>query len=404
MRFGVNYTPSGSWFHSWLDFSAAQVSRDFDAIASLGLDHVRIFPLWPVLQPNRALIRHAAIADVVTVVELAAQRGLEVSVDVLNGHLSSYDFVPAWLVSWHARNMFTDPDVVAACGQLARQLGAALADHPNVTGLTLGNEFVQFAAPRHPLAAALTPSQAEAWTAQLLADCQAALPNRRHVHSFDDDLWFVDSHPFTPAHAVSLGAATTVHSWIFAHVGPHLGGEHPALGWFARYLVELAIAWSPDPQRPVWLQEVGAPTTTLPPHAVGPFVEQTFRSVTEVPQVEAITWWCSHDVSRRLADFPELEYTLGLFDERGQVKPIGRQVAQLVKEHRATPGAARAPQQRPALVLAAERDGSNRAVAHPTGEFFARWAELAVAGTPPAIVLADQVAAPQLAARELHLL
>ena len=66
MRFGVNYTPRVGWFHSWLDLDPALVCDDMAAIRSLGADHVRIFPLWPLLQPNRALIWPAAIDDVLT--------------------------------------------------------------------------------------------------------------------------------------------------------------------------------------------------------------------------------------------------------------------------------------------------------------------------------------------------
>lgn len=71
MRFGVNHTPSNGWFHSWLDFSPSDTARDLEAIAGLGADHVRVFPLWPVVQPNRTLIRPSALEDVATVVDIA---------------------------------------------------------------------------------------------------------------------------------------------------------------------------------------------------------------------------------------------------------------------------------------------------------------------------------------------
>ena len=100
LRFGANYTPSKDWMHSWLDFTPDDVRRDFAALAELGLDHVRVFPLWTVLQPNRTLIRTKAIDDVRAMVDIAAEFELDASVDVIQGHLSSFDFVPSWPVSY----------------------------------------------------------------------------------------------------------------------------------------------------------------------------------------------------------------------------------------------------------------------------------------------------------------
>ena len=111
-RFGVNYTPRIGWFHAWHDLDLDAVGEDLRAISELGLDHVRIFPLWPLLQPNRTLIRPRALDDVRAVVDVAASVDLDVVVDVVQGHLSSFDFVPSWLLTWHRRNMFTDPEVV----------------------------------------------------------------------------------------------------------------------------------------------------------------------------------------------------------------------------------------------------------------------------------------------------
>jgi hypothetical protein len=145
LRFGANYTPSRGWFHSWYDLDLDEVRRDMDSLAALGLDHVRVLPLWEVLQPNRTLIRPGAVADVVAVVDAAAAAGLDAGVDVLQGHLSSYDFLPSWVLSWHRRGLFTDPDVVAAQERLVSTLGSALSGHPAFLGLTLGNETNQFA-------------------------------------------------------------------------------------------------------------------------------------------------------------------------------------------------------------------------------------------------------------------
>ena len=337
MRFGVNYTPRVGWFHSWLDLDPALVAEDMAAIRSIGADHVRIFPLWPLLQPNRALIRPAAVDDVMRVVDLAGEAGLTVTVDALQGHLSSFDFLPSWVSTWHERNLFTDPDVVNGETALVRTLAHELSQRPHAEGLSVGNEFIQFAASRHPSSTPMTATDARGWLETVLQAARQEWARGCLTHSFDDDLWFDDAHPFGPEHAVSLGDLTTVHSWVFMQVGPRYGEGHPALTLFARYLVELARAWG-APGRQVWLQEVGAPVTHVPASSAPDFLRETISHLTGLDglppaqDLTAVTWWCSHDVSRDLADFPELEHSLGLFASDGALKPVGEAFRETVRE------------------------------------------------------------------------
>lgn len=398
MRFGVNHTPRHGWFHSWLDLDLSEIQRDFDSIAALGLDHVRIFPLWPLLQPNRTLIRDRALDDVASVVRAAHIAGLDVVVDVLQGHLSSYDFLPSWVSSWHRENLFSSERILDGQRNLVAALGQRLRNEPGMLGLSIGNEFIQFAAERHPEQHPTTAEGAHVWLDTLLAAARTSYPEGLHTHSYDDDLFFDPTHPFTPAHAVGLGDVTTVHSWVFAHLGPHVGVDHPSLTTFARYLCELAVAWAPDPNRPVWLQEVGAPITHVTPERSGEFVTETLQHVIGLEQLWGVTWWCSHDVSRRLADFPELEYSLGLFDSDGQLKDAGRALRDFTAGwQQPTP-----PATRTALVF----DGANladaRRITSPTGDLFGSWSRAALRGEPPALVAASRATDPHhLASRGL---
>jgi hypothetical protein len=350
MRFGVNYTPSVGWFHSWLDFSASDTSRDLEAIAGLGADHVRVFPLWPVVQPNRTLIRPQALADVARVVDIAASFGLDVTVDALQGHLSSFDFLPSWLDSWHRRNMFTDPDVVASTAAYVEALAAAVADRPNLLGITIGNEVNQFAHAPHPAPHAVTAEQGHAWARAMVAAARSGLSSVGRSSAGQearlgadaspapgsasasaplvtvaqyDAAWYDDAQPFGPEHAAEHGDATVTHSWVFngsAAVHGALGAGSVRHG---EYLLQLAAAWNRDAARPNWLQEVGAPTNVVDVADAPSFTEQTIRHALDVQHLLGITWWCSHDVSRSLADFPELEYDLGLLTNDGRVKPTG---------------------------------------------------------------------------------
>lgn len=397
MRWGANYTPTLGWFHSWLDFDADAVRQDFANLAEIGLDHVRVFPLWPLLQPSRTLIRRSEIENVGVVVDIAAEFELDVTVDGLQGHLSSFDFLPSWVTSWHRRNIFTDPLVVQAEADLIAALAGEVFSRQNVIGLTVGNETDQFALARHPEPHVTSVSQMGDWLERMLDAAREGWPGGMHQHSFDDDVWFDDSSPVTPQHAATLGDVTTVHSWVFTRVAELYPSGHPARTRFAEYLVELADAWSDDTGRAVWLQEIGAPFPAVSSAEAPDFLEHSIRNALNCRSLWGVTWWCSHDVSRSLADFPELEYTLGLFDSERRAKPIARRLAALIGEQR------RSPTEPVNRTFAIEFDGegvglsqdlrdcaSRRSSTAPGGEVFAAWLDAAEAGENPALVRASR--------------
>jgi|GEM_PF-72925 len=439
MRFGVNYTPSVGWFHSWLDFSCSETARDLEAIASLGADHVRIFPLWPVVQPNRTLIRASALEDVARVVDIAASFGLDVNVDALQGHLSSFDFLPSWLDSWHRRNMFTDPDVVDSTAAYVHALAAAVGDRPNLLGITIGNEVNQFAHAPHPSPHDITAAEGHAWAARMVAAARSGLSSgasgasslssgaagleARHPSDASrasgsgsapaplvtvaqyDAAWYDDAQPFGPEHAADHGDATVTHSWVFngsAAVHGALGAGSVRHG---EYLLQLAAAWNRDAARPNWLQEVGAPTNVVDVAEAGSFTEQTIRHALDVQHLLGVTWWCSHDVSRSLADFPELEYDLGLLTNDGRVKPTGERFREVATASGDTRRPASTGSELGLVLDDVDAAGAplpmTRADSAPGGRFAAAWLALAEEhGRGPQVVLRSRLGdTPLLAAR-----
>ncbi|MFJ7903059.1 glycosyl hydrolase [Streptomyces sp. NPDC096198] len=383
VRFGVNYTPSQGWFHHWLDFDLDSVRADLDSIAALGLDHIRVFPLWPYFQPNRTLIRLRAVEQLLALADAAAERGLDIGVDGLQGHLSSFDFLPAWTATWHRRNLFTDPDVVEGEAAYLRTLAAALADRPTFLGMTIGNEVNQFAAGPHPDPDPVTPEQAGRWIARLLAACAEGAPGTPHLHACYDATWYQDDQPFTPEHAARLGDLTAVHSWVFNGTAQRHGPTGTATEHHAAYLVELSKAWADDPHRPVWLQEVGAPAPLIPAAHAAAFTEATVANALDCPDLWGVTWWCSHDVSRDLADFPELEYGLGLLTNDRRPKPAADTLSRIVRERPPGPPA-------PRTTALAVDTTPGRSVCAPGGAVFEAFARLTAQGARPTTVLASR--------------
>ena len=379
LRFGVNYTPRRGWFHSWHDFDPAHAREDLAQIAGLGLDHVRIFHLWPLLQPNRTLIRRTAVDQLVHLVDLAGEAGLDVLVDGVQGHLSSFDFYPEWTRSWHHRNVFTDQEAITAQAELLRTLGAALADRPNLIGLQLGNELNNLVE-HNPV----TADEVDHYLDTLLAAAREQLPpNRLVTHSAYDAAWYGDDHPFTPEASARKGDLTTVHPWVFSgDCARRYGPRSPQVLHLAEYGAELAKAYATDPARPVWVQETGAPEPHIPAADAPQFARATVRNAAECDGLWGVTWWCSHDVDRSLADYPELEYTLGLFDSAGHAKPIAEAVAAAIAEPHTV------QLRDTALVL--DCTLGTRSVSGPGGAYFEEWMRLRTEGVRPAVVLAER--------------
>src|ERR1700716_2639698 len=52
IRFGLNYVPRKNWWYCWSDWDAKSIREDFQAIADLGMDHIRIQCLCSFFQPG----------------------------------------------------------------------------------------------------------------------------------------------------------------------------------------------------------------------------------------------------------------------------------------------------------------------------------------------------------------
>lgn len=120
------------------------------------------------MQPNRTWINRKALDDLRKMVHIAGDNGLDVYVDILQGHLSSFDFLPSWIVTWHSGNMFVDPEAVNAECNLIRAVNDELAEESAFKGLTLGNEVNQLSDDPHPTKMNATSAQIDTWLDTLL--------------------------------------------------------------------------------------------------------------------------------------------------------------------------------------------------------------------------------------------
>lgn len=198
---------------------------------------------------------------------------------------------------------------------------------------------------------------------------------------------------------------TVIHSWVFNGIAQGYGATSEECSSYALYLAELAKAFGKDSERPVWLQEVGAPENVLETDYTPEFCRKTVERAMDCRNLWGVTWWCSHDVPASMEDFPFFEHSLGLFDEQGQLKPIGRTFGELAAQYRS---ALPAQPKTVAVVIDVDEAGNpvNRSALGPGGSVCDLWMKLQVAGQRPTIitsqVAANQEALAQRGILELH--
>jgi hypothetical protein len=100
-RFGLDYVPSHNWSFCYNDWDPSAIERDFDHIAGLGADHLRVMVIWPWFQPNPACVSAAHLDRLDQLMQLAAERRLDVMPTLFTGWLSGYHFNPPYLNGWN---------------------------------------------------------------------------------------------------------------------------------------------------------------------------------------------------------------------------------------------------------------------------------------------------------------
>ncbi|WGM20304.1 cellulase family glycosylhydrolase [Paenarthrobacter sp. OM7] len=325
-RFGVNYVPSKNWWHSWVEWNEAEITEDLQAIADLGCDHVRIHCLWTLFQPDPRAVSRTMLTRLEQLLDIAENEGLDVIVTVLNGWLSGFDFRPAWIPE--KASIFGDQEVVAAEKLLFTAIAERVGAHPRFLGFDVANEPSVLITETKNVT---SRTEADAWARDILSHCEEVAPGKFHTIGMDHVPW-LSERAFSRDVLAETGSATPLHAWIFFTGALERYGEFgTGTLHLTEYMLELAKAYSPEPTRQVWLQEFGIANQWAKDLEHDDFAEKAALSALSVDGLWGITWWCSHDIDRKLGAFVELEYDLGLFTTDNQLKPTGQRLKSVIE-------------------------------------------------------------------------
>jgi len=336
IRFGVNYTPTKTWWYCWNDFHREWIAQDLDTISELEADHIRIFTLWPFFEPNATWVSPAHVKRLGVLMDLADERGLDVCVAVLNGWLSGYRFVPSWAGKKYGDKeeprIFTDPEIWKATELYFQELSKQLRDRPNFIGFDIGNELNVCWLPK-------TTAQGDKWFYKVTELMDRLCPEQVHVNGVDHCPW-LNEIAFSPEALAKRQKIIALHTWAFFTGALNRGGplDAPSVN-IAAAMTALAKGWAGDMSKPVWIQEYGAwieqydeTEEQLLNYVVPKLLEQLTRRAWRAG-ANWFTWWCSHDLDRRLK-FTEYEYSLGLITTEQKIKPCGTRFRELACELR----------------------------------------------------------------------
>ncbi len=346
---GINYWPRQTAMAWWKEFDAGVVADDFDVIAWAGIDRVRMFLVWEDFQPEPDQVDPQAVDHLVTVADLAAERGLGLVPTFFTGHMSGPNWVPEWLrggevlpgsvkilitkgqrVVGGYRSQFSDPVARSAAKLQAATVAQRLSGHQGVHMWNLGNE-----------------PDLVSWSASADAGVEWVSMLRETIHQHDDRPVTVGLHHASllednglQVHRLApVTDVTVMHA--FPAYSPYV--EEPLDPDWAPFLVALTASLAGCP---VLLEETGAPTVApggtagwrdwefngRPHHRylateedLAAYVEAVLPRLVEVGARGAFLW-CFADYEEAIWDRPPCdeyvhERSFGLVRGDGSLKP-----------------------------------------------------------------------------------
>ncbi len=323
-RFGVNYTPTRSWWYCWNDFQEFSIARDLDSIAEIGADHIRIMLIWPYFQPNPQEVSPAHLDRLSKMMSLAEERHLDVCVALFVGWLSGYAFKPVYQQdgSFYALSESRKSQEL-----YLRSVSNVVNQYANFMGFDLGNELnCCWQSERLDIG--------DDWSRSMLNLAGKCAPGGIHVNGVDHNPWFKPA-TFSPQHLAADQEIISLHCWTyFTGASERSGGDFLSQRCLRlpEAMTVLARSYAADFLKPVWVQEYGMSEEWMDADRIPEFLEASTLNAIQ-SGVNWFTWWCSHDLDQRYAFHP-LEYSLGLITLDRKIKPQGWLFKELADAYR----------------------------------------------------------------------
>jgi endo-1,4-beta-mannosidase len=337
---GCNYWDSVSGTDMWKKWNPEQVKKDLDALQSIGVKCLRVFPMWRDFQPVKKLYscagglgeyvfgddeefieEHPYGLDCVmverfkTFAKWCEDRDMTLVVSIVTGWMSGRLFVPPAI---EGKNLISDPEALMWTERFVKGIVSNFKNVKNIVMWDLGNEC-------NNLSPAKNRYEAYTWTA-LVKNAILAEDNTRPISSGMHGLsaggsnWliqdqgrlcdYVTTHPYP---SPSIGADTEPYNGLKPTIMPTAQSEY----------------YSGVAGKPCIIQEQGAFS-----HMIG-----NAKMAADWLRINVLSalanglkgylWWCAMEHTHlRQAPYSwcNMERPLGILDGERQPKPLAKEM------------------------------------------------------------------------------
>ncbi len=332
---GVNYWESEKSIRMWEDFDPVVIEADFQKLRDCGVKVLRMFLVWPVFQPLKALwadsriyeyrmmdesplpdteagragVSEEACAHFETFCALAEKYDLGLIVGLITGHMSFRHFAPE-AFAW--KNFLTDPTCIKWETRFVRYIVKRFRHEKSILAWDLGNECSNYGAP--------SVDQGYVWMHAITAAIRESDPTRPVVSGFGG--MPLDSENFNVRETAELCDILTTHPYqVFSHsiIDP-VNTMRPSLDPAFR-----ATLFETMGGKPAFVEEVGSIGYTTCSEKTEAAFLRTMLWSTFAQGAHGCFWWCAFDQGQ--LDYAPYDWNnygsdYGLYRADGTAKPV----------------------------------------------------------------------------------
>lgn len=369
---GLNYWGCDKATRMWAHYDEHSVEADLRAIASCGVTHLRVFPLWPDFQPltvlrvpndseyeyrfgedplpdtpaGRAGVSEEACGHFGHFCACAEKYGLKLIVGLITGHMSFRDYCPP---AFNGKDLMRDASVIRWQVRFVRYFVTRFRSQECIAGWDLGNEVSCMAA-----APDFRPEQFYVWASLMANTIRACDPVRPVISGLGDERIVKGRVDLS-----DLGEycdVQTVHPYhIFETAEEPITSQKPVMELPFRCAVNKGITGLP-----VFVQEFGS---------IG-YANCSRRTEADFYRASALAclahgchglmWWCAFDQGHlRFApyDWNNIGSDYGFFDRNRAPKPVAEENLRFTERLKCLPGGVLPPADTHGVIVVPRDEG-----------------------------------------------